>query len=261
MFDSIDSLGQEIINVQLLDLYLKDGAIRTESVFFREDYIYQMQKMENLLKYYKNNNYLNEKEVEYEYTLDNVLELLVSDLDIYALIYNVPEIKLENVEWELLFTTLANYYQKQEFSYFFMVDMIYLNKMVIARAMVYEEDSITLETYISSLKYIESDSLTISNIIEIAKKLQEVFGIDALSLLENEDGSYGCIGKDSELFILDEEFSEFSNEKIKEYLKQQGYTINETVEIKTDNNHLEHNDSIKNEKVVDIQTYKKERRK
>ena len=41
MLECFDSLNQEIINVQLLDLYFKNNELRTETVFFTEDYLYQ----------------------------------------------------------------------------------------------------------------------------------------------------------------------------------------------------------------------------
>lgn len=271
MLECFDSLNQEIINVQLLDLYFKNHGLRTETVFFTEDYLYQLERTENLLKYYENSGYLDSQEVEaekeedYEYTLDDVLELLVADLDIYPFIYKVPRIDINNKEWELFFTTLADYYQKQEFSYFYMDDMIALNRMAIARSMVYEEESITLRTYISSLKYIESDVLSISNIKEMTKKLGEVFGIDALSLLVNKDGSYGCVGKDFQLMVLEDEnqdVSEININQIKQQLQEKGYKISETLEIPTTNDELnpENSSSIDNN-VVDFKSYKMKIRK
>ena len=265
MFESIDSLKNDIINIQLLDLYFKDGGIRMEGMFFREDYIYEMEKLENLLSYYENSSLLNDSddddqylEEESEYTLDDVLELLVADLDIYSLIYKVPEVKIKNVEWELLFTTIANYYQQQEFSYFFMNDMVDLNKMAIAKAMVYEDDSIDLKTYISSLKYLESDVLSITNIVEITEKLGEVFGIDALSLIANEDGSFGCIGKGSELVILsgeDTEDLDKVSEQVKIDLEKKGYNTVATLDVNNE-------EKIKTEEnVVDFSTYKAKSKK
>lgn len=268
MLECFDSLNQEIINVQLLDLYFKNNELRTETVFFTEDYLYQLERTENLLKYYENSGYLDSQKVEdenYEYTLDDVLELLVADLDLYPFIYKVPTVKINNTEWELFFTTLANYYQKQEFSYFYMDDMIALNRMAIARSMIYEEENITLQTYISSLKYIESDVISISNIKEMAKKLEEVFGIDALSLLVNKDGSCGCVGKDFQLLVLEDENQDKSKlniNQIKQQLQEKGYKISETLKIPTTNDeaNLENSFSIDNN-VVDFKSYKMKIRK
>lgn len=271
MLECFDSLNQEIINVQLLDLYFKNNELRTETVFFTEDYLYQLERTENLLKYYENSSYLDSQEVEaeeeedYEYTLDDVLELLVADLDLYPFIYKVPTVEISNTEWELFFTTLANYYKKHEFIHFYMDDMRELNRMAIARSMVYEEESITLKTYISSLKYIESDVVTISNIKEMAEKLGEVFGIDAFSLLVNLDGSYGCVGKDFQLCIFDEEdkdTTELSSNQIKQQLQEKGYKISETLEMPTTNDEVnpENSSSIDNN-VVDFKSYKMKIRK
>lgn len=259
MFESIDSLGEHILNIQLLDLYFKDGSIRMEDVFFNEDYIYQMQKTKNLLKCYKDNGLIEDSEYEDDelptYTFDDVLERLINDLDLYSVIYKVPPVKIENVEWELLFATIANYYVNKEYSYNFMDDMIYLNQMVIARAMVYEEESISIETYIRSLKYIESDDLIIDDIIEIVARLGEVFGIDSLSLIVNKDGSYSCVGKDMELLFIDDESDEDVIKKKKEILSIEGYKTTDILHINKEE------EKLSNSNIVDFASYKSKTKK
>ena len=135
-----------------------------------------------------------------------------------------------------------------------MDDMIALNKYAIARSMVYEEESISLKTYINSLKYMESNILTINNIVEIAEKLGEKFGIDALSLIANQDGSYGCIGKNLELFIVDDNSNDKTNEEyIRNRLEKNGYKIVDTYGI------VENKKTIDNENVVSIDSVKSKR--
>ena len=179
MFDNIDSLNQEIINVQVLDNYLKDGLIRFNKYFLREDYKYEMKKFEQVLSQFEeeDNDSFDDEDgyIEDPYTLDDVLEILVADLDIYECIYKVPNISIENKEWEVLFDTIGAFYKEKDLDGFFMDDMIALNKYAIARSMVYEEESISLKTYINSLKYMESNILTINNIVEIAEKLGELY--------------------------------------------------------------------------------------
>lgn len=260
MFQSAESLREPILNVQLLDLYFKDGGLRMENMFFRDEYIYEIEKNKGLLSYYEKSGLLgddDDDELEL-YSFDDVLERLVSDLDTYSYMYKVPPLKMENIEWELFFATIANYYKDKEFSYSFINDMIYLNQMAISKAMVYEEDCIDLKTYISSLKYIESDVLSLVNIVEIAKDLADAFGIDTFSLLANEDGSYGCIGKGAEIFILDGEDQdsiEKGVEKLAKELEENGYKINAAVDV----NKKEETETKEN--VVDIKSYKMKQKK
>lgn len=264
MFDSIDSLYHEIINVQLLDLYFIDDKVKTHTEYFNDEYIYEMNRMSGLLKYYEDNNLIDdysEEELAEEYTLDEVLELLVADIDIYSLIYRIPKISISDVEWELLFATIANYYKDKDYSYNFMDDMLVLNKMALARAMVYEEREITIESYLKSLKYIESDIVPISDIVEISRKLSDAFSIDVTSMLVNQKGEYGCIGKGAQLLIFDDSDEEEFEKDIKlieKKLNENGYKINNIVSINEDNSNKDSicpNSSCDN--IVDIKTYKK----
>ena len=59
----------------------------------------------------------------------------------------------------------------------FIEDMIELNKMTISKAMVYEDDEILLDTYICSLRYIESDIITEKDLKAIASQLSDTFEI------------------------------------------------------------------------------------
>ena len=130
--------------------------------------------------------------------------------------YGKEHICFLNYKWdyELLFATIANYYKDKEFSYSFADDMRYLNRMAIAKSMIYEDEHIELKTYISSLKYLESNVISLVNIVEIARDLSVVFGIDTFSLLANEDGSYGCRGMGSELIFVDGEDQETLEKEI-----------------------------------------------
>lgn len=265
MFDSIDSLYHEIINVQLLDLYFIDDKVKTHTEYFNDEYIYEMNRMSGLLKYYEDNNLIDDDSFETSenegYTLDEVLELLVADIDIYSLIYRIPGINISDVEWELLFATIANYYKDKDYSYNFMDDMVVLNKMALARAMVYEEREITIESYLKSLKYIESDIVPISDIVEISRKLSDAFSIDVTSMLVNQKGEYGCIGKGAQLLIFDDSDEEEFEKDIKlieKKLNENGYKINNIVSINEDNSNKDSiypNSSCDN--IVDIKTYKK----
>ena len=234
MFGTIESLMEPVVNVQLLDLYFKDNGIKTHEMFYRDEYVYDLEKNKGLLNYYKKSGKIEEDDDLEIYTFNDVLEILVNDFDTYSYMYKVPPINMENVEWELLFATIANYYKDKEFSYSFADDMRYLNRMVIAKSMIYEDECIDLKTYISSLKYLESNVISLVNIVEIARDLSVVFGIDTFSLLANEDGSYGCIGKCAELVFVDgedQETLEKATEKISKELKEKGFSITQKLEV------------------------------
>lgn len=241
MFEEIDSLNLEIVNVQVLDGYLKNGKIRFGDFFLRDDYKYQMNKFKNLLRSYEDNekrlSVVDKEEdtddgyIEEDYTLDDVLETLVADIDIYGLIYDMKEVEIDSGEWELFFETLGAYYIEQDLDGFFMGDMITLNKYAIARSLVYEEECIDLETYIKSLKYLESNIISINNIIEIAERIRETMSIDAVSILANDDGSYGCKNKNSSLFIVDDDIDADKEPVLKEYMEKNGYKVVDAVDV------------------------------
>ncbi len=259
MYEVVDRLEYEIINVQLLDRHYDNKKIYTDEYYMREEYQKQMDEFHDILEEYSD--FDNVEYEEYQeiisYTLSDVMETLVSDLYIYDLLYYVPKVTITNDEWDLFFVTVANYYIKNNFSDLFFDDMVFLNKMVMAKAMVYEESEITLETYISSLKYIESNILTLSNIMDIVDKLGDAFKIDSKAIFANDDGSYGCIGKCDEVFLLDYSISEYeiNTDNIKRFLIDEGYEIINKSKIKNE----QESDLPSN--VIDFNKMKLKRRK
>ncbi len=217
MFDSIDRLDQEIINIQVLDHYYKDDLIRYDKYFLREDYEEQMKKFEQVLEQYEDEDDKLQvvEEIEDSACLDDVMETLVADLDIYSSLYKVPEVSIKDDEWELLFYTIGEYFLDLDLDYLFFDTMVDLNKWAIAKSMVYEEESISLQTYISSLRYLESDILTIGNIKELAGILGKEFKIDAISLVANRDGNFG-MAKSFENLPVCEEMQEKINSTMPE---------------------------------------------
>lgn len=252
MFYSIDRLNLEVINIQVFDNYLRNGCILFDEYFMREDYKTEMKKFKNLLKNYEEE-YDNEYTDDEEYTLDDILELLVYDFDTYATLYNIPEVSIDNKEWKLFFETIGNYYIERKLDDFFMNDMVELNRYAISKAMVYEDEVISLKTYISSLKYIESDILSINNIIDIVERLEKKFDIDALPLIANKDGSYGCLNKDFKLFIVEDETDCLDQEVLKQLLKNDGYQIKDSLDVVEDKCSILNSS---NEKVIDFNLYK-----
>ena len=133
-----------------------------------------------------------------------------------------------------------------------MGDMIELNRYAMARSLVYEEDCISLDTYIKSLKYIESNIISINSIIEIAERIREILCIDAVAILANEDGSYGCKNKDANLFIVDEDINE--EEHIRNYIESKGYKVIDTKEI------VEQEKSITDDNVISFDSIKSKKK-
>lgn len=231
-YNVVETLDFEIVNVQILDNYFKNGKIRLSDYFVESDVLTESDSIEDTISKMKC-----KKDIDKEYderfshgfSIDDILELLVSDLDVYSLLYKVPPIKISNVEWELLFYELGNYYHSRDIDDFLLDDMIYLNKMAISKAMIYEDDEISLETYIWSLRYLESNIITERNLEDIASQLSSTFGIDALSLIKNETGKIGCLNK-----TFDFELNAISKDEMVETLINNGYKIEES-NIKEEN--------------------------
>ena len=238
MFGQIDSLNMEVINVQIFDGYLKNGEIRFDNFFMRDDYKYEMKKYKNLIKNYSDNLIKSIADsadedgyIDDDYTLDDVLEMLVEELNVYGIIYDVKEVAIDNEEWELFFEAIGKYYIEHDLDGFFMSDMIKLNRYAIARSLVYEEECIDLETYIKSLKYLESNILSINNVIEIAEKIKEVLSVDTTGILVNDDGSYGIKNKGASLLLIDDDVKFDENETMKEFMRKNGYSVVTTLEV------------------------------
>lgn len=196
IFDSsivacIDKLTFQFVLIQVVDNYFNNGRLVLDDEFLSDSYL-SMQRdilQDDFQEIMEDDN---SNDDELEYTLDDVLEKLVFDIDIYSELYNLPKFTITNNEWDKLFDTLANFYANKDLDSEFMTDMIELNRMTIARSMIYHDDTITLLSYIKSLKYIESDMLTIKNILDITKELEDEFERDDfLKLLENKDESFG----------------------------------------------------------------------
>lgn len=222
-YNVVETLDLEIVNIQILDNYLKNGKIRLADSFLAEDTIKESNSIidkSNKMRYIKDIDDEYNSRFDYCYTVDDILELLISDIDAYSLLYKVPPINLSNTEWELLFYSLAKYYHSEKLDNFFIEDMIELNKMTIAKAMVYEDKEILLNTYIWSLRYIISDIITEKDLEDIASQLSDTFGIDAINLVKNEIGEISYPNKNLEISLDD-----VSNESLRSYLIENGYKI------------------------------------
>ena len=260
MFDEIERLDLEFLNIQIIDGYYKDGKLFLDSCFFRKDYKDEIEQFQSLLESFSNedDDFLNDL-VDYEFSFDDIMEVLVADLDIYSAIYRVPEIKITNAEWDLLFTKLGCYYLDHGLGDFFLCDMVSLNKYALAKAMVYEERKVDLETYLSSLKYIESNILSLANIVEISEELSDSFEVDVLSLIADERGEFisNIVKKDSVEFLINDidldEDIDVVTKKMKDKLEQKGFSVVDCIE--------EVKPKKSNDKIINFLEYKARNRK
>lgn len=231
-YSVIETLDFEIVNIQILDNYLKNGKVRLSNCFIEKNIVLESNSIKDTMdklgiKKSMDDEY--DDRLNGSYSIDDVLALLVADLDIYSSLYKVPPVKISNVEWELLFYQLAKYYHNRSIDDFFLKDMIYLNKMAISKAMVYDDNCINLETYLWSLRYLESDIITERNLIDIVSQLSTTFGINVLSLLENDEGEIGCLKKD---IIFETDAT--SNDTIAKILLEKGYEIEDASILEKD---------------------------
>lgn len=229
-YNVVEKLDFEIVNVQISDNYLKNGKIRLSDYFTIKDVLTESDIIADTISKMKCKENIDDEYNErfsHSYSIDGILELLVSDLSAYSVLYKVPPIKISNVEWELLFYELGKYYHNRDIDGFFIEDITYLNKMAISKAMVYEDDAISLETYIWSLRYLESNIITEGNLEDIASQLSTVFGIDALSLIKNETGKIGCLNKSFDFHVS-------SKDEIIKTLVNNGYEIEDSNPINKD---------------------------
>ena len=231
-YSVIETLDFEIVNVQISDNYLKNGKIRLSDYFIKKDVLTESDIITDAISKMKCKENIDDEYNErfsHNYSIDDILELLVSDLDAYSLLYKVPPIKISNVEWELLFYELGKYYHNRGIDDFYIEDMIFLNKMAVSKAMVYEDDTISLNTYIWSLRYLESNIITERNLEDITSQLSSTFGIDALSLIKNETGKVGCLNK-----TFNFELNVISQDEMIKTLVNDGYEIEDPNPINKD---------------------------
>lgn len=203
-----ERLEEEVYTIQIIDEYFKNGKLRSDEEFFRDGVDISEFADESLYNEYMDVDESGYK--DYEDTIEDVMDILVSDLEIYNILYKMPQLSISNDEWDLFFDTTYEYYKSHNLDEFYFTDMVDLNRFAIAKSLVYEQESISLDTYISSLKYMESDVLYINNIKDIISIFEEIFDRkDLLDLIKNSDGSFGNYGKD---FVIpdDDNMSAFS---------------------------------------------------
>lgn len=197
-------LTEELVVVQILD-GVSDKKIKLDDVFFSDSYkcwlqINQRQNNSRKLQLVEDtieDDYLeDDSEYEDQDIYEEANEEMIMDLELYATMYQMPMFSLTNEEWNLFFQTLCSYYLEKDLSEVYVPEMVTLNRFAIAKSLINHQTGITLTTYISALRYMESDALNISDILEMIGKLETAFGMKNLKeLIQNMDGSYGNYGK------------------------------------------------------------------
>lgn len=196
----IERLDNEIYTVQIVDNYLINGKLKSDDEFFRDSIDKSYFGDESMYDEYMDDVEDEEYNDDYKDTIEDVMEILIEDLEVYSDLYKIPELSITNDEWDLFFDTIYEYYESHSLSEFYFLDMVDVNKFAMAKSLVYEQKSISLNTYISALKYMESAVLNINDIKEIINILEDRFNQgNLLSLIANPDGSFGNYGKEYQI--------------------------------------------------------------
>ena len=227
MFEVVDRIDYEIINVQLID-NPENKKIYLDTCFMKQNI--------SLNDGFTNNNYIENdirnSQIEEDFaecSLDEVMRLLVEDLDLYNFIYDMPKITIENEEWDLFFTTVFQYYEKLDLNPFFLHDMIDLNRYAIALALVYGKD-VSLDIYMNACKYISSDVIYSSNIIEIMDILDNKFKKDISSI---DFAVFFNKREEVPVIYLEESLNiKHQTESLKEQLEELGYEVETSIKPK-----------------------------
>lgn len=201
-------LTEELVVVQVLD-GISSEKIRLDDAFFSDSYRswVQSKKLPSInrkLQIVKEieDDYLDEEEsIEENQTLyDETNEEMLLDLELYNDIYQMPMFMMTNKEWDLFFKEMYSYYLEKGLLEEYLPDMVTLNRMAIAKSLIENQEVMTLTTYISALKYMESEVIEISNILEIIERLEGAFQMQNLkALIQNANGSYGNYGKEFQI--------------------------------------------------------------
>lgn len=244
----IEDLSKEIYDVQVLDNYIRDNKIMTDEFYKYEGYfsIPEYLLYSDRIEVIKNGNC----------TVNELKDKMIKDLYTYTYIYKMPRIDMLDSEIKYLLLLIGESYKYLGKECYFINDMIKLNKLAIANSIVYDSETFNLKTYIRSMKYIESDHLSERDIYGIVNYVGKSLNFNAVELIKNDDGSYGCIGKNREIIVVDDD-NFTSIEEAKRMASSLGYDENNVVELIS---HPEQLEVSKNDKVINLELYKVKKR-
>lgn len=198
-------LTEELLVVQILD-GISGQKMKKDDDFFRDSYRSFLQSRKKQSTYgelqvveeeLEKCSFDKEENKRKRQTLyDETNEEMLLDLEFYNDIYQLPIFMVTNREWNLFFKEMCSYYFGKGLREVYLPDMVTLNKMAIAKSLIDNQEEITLSTYICALKYMESEVISISEILEVIERLEVTFEMKNLKeLIRNADGSYGNYNK------------------------------------------------------------------
>lgn len=170
------TLYDEFITIQKLDSFFNDKELVLDDEFYSEDYknFLEEEKRESAIISEEELEEIEEDEMEVvSFTQEEVMIRIVDDLNIYSEIYQVPPVEISNKEWDNFFNQTFTYYDNHKFICFYDEDMIMLNRLAIARSMLYQKSALELEDYKESIRYIDSRVLYQNNKEELIETIKE----------------------------------------------------------------------------------------
>lgn len=171
-----ETLYNEFIIIQKLDSFFKNKEIILDNEFYTEDYKSFLEEEQREIGIISEEE-IPEEEIDFiRFTEEEVMIRIVDYLNVYAAIYDMPPVRISNKKWEDFFDQTFAYYDTNQLSYFYDEDMIMLNRLAIARAILYEKEYLEIEDYIKSIKYIDSRVLSNNNkeeLTELTKDKEE----------------------------------------------------------------------------------------
>lgn len=100
-----------------------------------------------------------------------VQQQVTEQLELYQILYSLPNIKIADKDWDILFDVMHDFYEKKDIKNYFLYDMHKLNRFSIANCLLDKSESLNINTYINSLEYLKSDNLLKEELEEVKKDL------------------------------------------------------------------------------------------
>ena len=156
-----------------VDQIVEEGIIKKrEDEFYTEEfkqYIERSSKKESIkpevpkLKVVTNNDDVLSKE-------DTMIQI-VKDIDVYRKVYNLPLIEISDAEWDLLFDSIYQLFERKGITKEFYTSMSRLERNTIVKSLLDKRSKITIYSFIDCLRRLECDKI---NDGDIALLQQEI---------------------------------------------------------------------------------------
>lgn len=109
-----------------------------------------------------------EKEENIFLNKDETMIQLVRELDFYCDVYNIPQLKISNEDWEKFFDILYKGFIEKQFEDKFYESMSLICRFTLAKALINNLKNITIKDFIDNLYYLEKQYIT--NGVAFSKK-------------------------------------------------------------------------------------------